>query len=77
MAFYKALGSGKLLKGGLGWLLNPFSAVWRRIFAARKAVTKHNGVGKGDTMGGTMIVRKGTAGIEVRSPDRIWVWVWV
>ncbi|KAG1663013.1 hypothetical protein FOA52_016028 [Chlamydomonas sp. UWO 241] len=56
--FFKYLGKGKLLYANLWGMLNPFSAVWRRIMGANKKVKDHNMVGVGNILGGLLVVGK-------------------
>ena len=51
--FYKALGTdGKLVKGGVLPLLNPFSGAWKQVREARRRVKDQTFVGDGRTLGG-------------------------
>ena len=51
--FYKALGiDGRLNKGGIVPLLNPWSESWKQVRAARRRVKDQTLVGDGRTLGG-------------------------
>eukprot|EP00197_Chlamydomonas_leiostraca_P012344 CAMPEP_0202872210 /NCGR_PEP_ID=MMETSP1391-20130828/20699_1 /ASSEMBLY_ACC=CAM_ASM_000867 /TAXON_ID=1034604 /ORGANISM="Chlamydomonas leiostraca, Strain SAG 11-49" /LENGTH=214 /DNA_ID=CAMNT_0049553201 /DNA_START=86 /DNA_END=730 /DNA_ORIENTATION=- len=69
---YRALnGCGEQpLRGSLLGMLNPFSAVWARINAARREVPEHNVVGDGLTMGGLLVVGRGDAGVAFMHVER-------
>ncbi len=62
-ALYRVLGEGKVRKGGLLGMLNPFSAEWKRISEAKKRVSDHNMVGDGSVLGGMLIVKQGAGGV--------------
>jgi hypothetical protein len=61
--FYAAVGEGKIRKGSLWALLNPFGKVWKNAFKSKKVVGKnHNTVGDGTILGGLVVVTtKGTS----------------
>eukprot|EP00892_Ulva_mutabilis_P000958 jgi/Ulvmu1/10863/UM007_0037.1 len=64
-AFYRALGNGRVLKGSILPLLNPFSKAWTNIRKAKQTgnVSDHNSTGDGYVMGGTLVVGQGSSGI--------------
>ena len=59
---YKALGDGKLRRGSLLWFLNPWSVIWQHAKWARDecGIKESNLKGDGLTMGGLMVIKKGT-----------------
>eukprot|EP00884_Botryococcus_braunii_P005731 jgi/Botrbrau1/15159/Bobra.0149s0026.2 len=64
-AFFKALGGGKVRKGNLLAFLNPASRVWKNVKEAKEVgVPESNLTGDGVTMGGLMVVRQGSGGVE-------------
>jgi hypothetical protein len=62
-AFHAAVHGGRLRRGNVLDLLNPFSAAWRAIRRAKEAgrVTDSNLVGDGLTLGGVLVIAKGGA----------------
>lgn len=62
-AFHAAVHGGKVRRGNILDLLNPFSRAWRNMRRAKEggAVKEHNLVGDGLTMGGVMVIKKGGA----------------
>ena len=61
MAFFRALGGGKLRRGGLSSFL-PFAGFWKRYAKIKNDVTDHNLEGEGAIKGGLYVVSK--AGIH-------------
>ena len=61
MAFFRALGGGKLRKGGLSSFL-PFAGFWKRYAKIKDDVADHNLEGEGLIKGGLYVVSK--AGIH-------------
>lgn len=62
-AFYSAVHGGKIRRGNVVDLLNPFSRAWKNMRRAKAGgtVQDSNLVGDGLTMGGVMVFKKGGA----------------
>jgi len=60
-AFYAAVHSGKVKRGNVIDLLNPFSRAWKNMRRATKGATvkDSNLIGDGMTLGGVMVFRAG------------------
>lgn len=60
-AFHAAVHGGRVRRGNIFDLLNPFSRAWRNMKRAKESgtVTDHNLVGDGMTLGGVMVFRQG------------------
>ena len=60
-AFYAAVHGGKVRRGNVIDLLNPFSRAWKNMKRAKdsKTVSDSNLVGDGLTMGGVMVFKRG------------------
>ena len=60
-AFHAAVHGGRVRRGNMLDLLNPFSRAWRNMRRAKEggAVADHNLVGDGLTMGGEMVFARG------------------
>jgi len=62
-ALYRAIGEGKVRKGSILSMLNPFGQVWKN---ARKVSSdvKGNLTGDGFTLGGLIVARKGDGRVQ-------------
>ena len=62
-ALYRVLGEGKVRRGSLTSMLNPFSAAWKRIAEAKKRVSESNMAGDGSVLGGMLVLKAGGGGV--------------
>ena len=70
-AFFKAVGGGKLKKGSLSAILNPFSRIWKHAGDAKKAgVKEHNLNGEGLITGGMFVMKPGSQGVQYQFQER-------
>jgi len=71
MGFFKAVAGGKVKKGNLSTFLNPFSTVWKRVTEAKEAgVQTQNLNGEGKILGGLLVMRPGSRGVEYQFQER-------
>ena len=71
MTFFRALGGGKLRKGGLSSFL-PFAGFWKRYGKIKNDVTDHNLEGEGAIKGGLYVVSKAGIHYEHYEKDLGW-----
>ena len=67
MSFFRVLGGGKLRKGNLLQLLNPWSTAYVSIGEAKKSAAglpESNFTGEGKIMGGLFVMKPGERGVQ-------------